>query len=51
MKVTPTKFAFSNWLNFNTGIRQEYRASCSKYRNYALAVFSALMPALNEEGA
>jgi hypothetical protein len=51
MKVTSTNFAFSDWLNFDTGMRHQFRASCSKYRHYALAVFSALMPALNEEGA
>lgn len=51
MEVTSANFAFSNWLNFDTGIRQRYRVSCSKYRNYTLAVLPTLTPALNEEGA
>ncbi|WP_414585332.1 hypothetical protein [Scytonema sp. PCC 10023] len=51
MEVTSANFAFSDWLSLDTGMRHGFRASSSKYRNRALAVFSALMPALNEEGA
>lgn len=51
MEVTSTKFAFSNWLNFNTGIRQRFHAICSKYLHYTLVIFSTPTLALNEEGA
>lgn len=51
MEVTSTNFAFADWVSFETGIRQGFNANSSKYRDYALTIFSKLMPALNEEGA
>jgi putative component of membrane protein insertase Oxa1/YidC/SpoIIIJ protein YidD len=51
MKVTSTNFAFSDWLSLYTGIRHRFRTTCSKYRNYTLAVSLTLTSILNEEGS